>query len=304
MISHFFLLQMMRDSRDYMQHTVVLVMKACGGDSAKLKTERKDGHVIRPSVSPDAPAWFHGVMPKQEAINLITGKPDGTFLVRQRPDNHTAFAMEQMFLGRITHHHITREPNGTFVINSISIGDAVSISEMIDQLQVPQKKWPARIKGFVPRKGVSSAVVAAQLDKTARLLQAVNVDPEAPIEINANATFGVQVSETMSGDLDEKIDAFGQMVNEEKLLFTSQVVELPFGTGGLGLSFVGPKTEDARAHGVYLTKVSKLMGLAGVNSLECNSQNHSDRSKRNAGGTWKRSCTREANADGHARPQR
>lgn len=245
----------MRDARDYMQHTVVLVMKACGGDSAKLKTQSKDGHIIRPTVSPDAPPWFHGVMPKQESIDLIAGRSDGTFLIRQRPDNHTCFAMELIHRGQVTHHHITRETNGTFAINSISFGDVISITEMVDKLRVPQPKWPVRIKSFVPRKGVSAAVVAAELEKTARLLQAVNVDPDAIAEINPNATFGVQVSETLSGELNDKIDAFGQMVNEEVLDFPSQVVELPFGPAGLGLSFVGPKTDDARSHGVFLTKV-------------------------------------------------
>lgn len=105
-----------------------------------MKTSALDGHVIRPTVSPDAPPWFHGVMSKQEAIKLMEKKPNGTFLVRQRPDNHTCFAMEQMYQGNIQHHCITRESGGSFVINSISLGDVLSITEMVDKLRVPQPK--------------------------------------------------------------------------------------------------------------------------------------------------------------------
>lgn len=105
---------------------------------------------LRP-VKLGAPVWFHGEASKKSAGGLLTGQPDGTFIVRMRPkEKDTALAL--VFEGQTTHHLLSqREDDGVVLINGVNFGSPRSLRELVDKLRVPQERWPQPLISFIAR---------------------------------------------------------------------------------------------------------------------------------------------------------
>jgi hypothetical protein len=147
-----------------------------------------DEHLLGSVIDPKIPAWFHGLLSKDAAVNALNGRPHASFLVRQRPGKKppTPFALALVVnnstssASYITHHAIGRERDGRFLVRNVSFGQVMSLTDLIDILRLPRPSWPVRLRDFVPRGGATQEQVDTELKRAELLLMAANIDPGQP----------------------------------------------------------------------------------------------------------------------------
>ncbi|EGD80987.1 hypothetical protein PTSG_01569 [Salpingoeca rosetta] len=85
-------------------------------------------------------SWYHGDLSKGDADALLSGKPDGAFLVRERTGTQD-YILSVNFRGNPTH-HLLQKQDGSFCANRTSFGSAPTVSDLINILRKPAEKWP------------------------------------------------------------------------------------------------------------------------------------------------------------------
>jgi hypothetical protein len=113
--------------------------------------------------------WFHGEASKAVAGSILEFEPDGTFLIRQRPQRDE-FALALMHKGVVTHHLIAVAAEGGLTVGSYEPDDVISVVEVVDALRVPTPGWPQPLLGFVPYPGCPPATAAAERRRAEQLL--------------------------------------------------------------------------------------------------------------------------------------
>eukprot|EP00039_Didymoeca_costata_P015995 m.279354 g.279354 ORF g.279354 m.279354 type:complete len:1428 (+) comp16321_c1_seq34:142-4425(+) len=139
-------------------------------------------------VPGNAPVWFHGILDVSQAVELLSFKPHGTFLVRQSPGKNPDYPFSLGLVvhnprrdtGIVVHHKIRREKDGRFLFKDIEsdFGGAMSLVDLIDALRVPRDDWRIRLREFLPRNDAKEDAIVKESEKVSALLIAAKVDPE------------------------------------------------------------------------------------------------------------------------------
>lgn len=95
--------------------------------------------------------WLHKTMDNRDAANLIRGKPDGTFLVREHgtPAEHM-YGLSVMYNGKPTHHRVHAPPHDhRATVNGKMVG-AIGIVDVVALFRTRQKTWPVPLMEHIP----------------------------------------------------------------------------------------------------------------------------------------------------------
>lgn len=187
----------------------------------------------------DQPPWFHGMIDKSTAAEMLQGEANGTFIVRQRPGN-SDFALDFKFEDRVTHHLVNISGiDGIVRVNGkILVEGTRTLQDLIGALYQPHSEWPAKLTSFIPRFGVSAS----------RIL-------EAQLKLSRSKPVTVAKSIPKSGGDEEDVDwnnSVGTVQTTKSFL-----VELIKGESGLGMSIVGKSNEDDQREGVFISKITE-----------------------------------------------
>lgn len=113
---------------------------------------------------PNNPSYLWRVCTKQRSAELLSGRPDGTFLMRRPPPTITppvdpgTFLLDIVFKGKLTTHAVsvvppppstpTAAPSCT--LNGRSVARCDTIDDLIFRLKRPLNKWPVVLGDAVP----------------------------------------------------------------------------------------------------------------------------------------------------------
>jgi hypothetical protein len=99
--------------------------------------------------------WFHGPLRKDLAVALLQDKREGTFLIRQCPENPKTFSMALASPGHVEHREIVREPDGMFTVEKWNMGLFMleSLNDVVETLMSGEAVgWaPPALLTFVKR---------------------------------------------------------------------------------------------------------------------------------------------------------
>ena len=114
------------------------------GGYLQLDGGKDDSAVEEKPAEPKPPTWLHGEISREVAAKLIVDAAtgDGTFLVRQTEESPEKYYLCVMFKKKPTHHLIQRNHDGFYVINNKDFGEHLFMSDLIEQLNHKQPKWP------------------------------------------------------------------------------------------------------------------------------------------------------------------
>jgi hypothetical protein len=89
--------------------------------------------------------YFHGLIKKGEADDLLTGCEDGTFLFRQKGASTDNFILSVVYNGNPTHHAVVRTAAGSeFTVNKSPSG-AKTLVAVARFLETKTKQWPVSL---------------------------------------------------------------------------------------------------------------------------------------------------------------
>ena len=94
-----------------------------------------------------AQGWLHSNMSKDEATQLVAGKPDGTFFVRTRAKG--GFALTVVYQARATHHSLKCPAEGNAIVGKAEL-PVSGLSNAVAHLRAAQSYWPVPLKECIP----------------------------------------------------------------------------------------------------------------------------------------------------------
>ena len=107
-----------------------------------------------------AQGWLHNDMSKEEATQLVAGKPNGTFFVRPRAKG--GFALTVVYQARATFHHLKCPAEGNASVGKAEL-PVSGLSNAVAHLRAAQNYWPAPLKGHIPNSlATENVIVGAQ----------------------------------------------------------------------------------------------------------------------------------------------
>ncbi|EGD74317.1 hypothetical protein PTSG_06327 [Salpingoeca rosetta] len=91
-------------------------------------------------------AWLHGPISKEQAEELLKGRPDGTFLVRARA-GAADHILSVNYMGTPTHHLMSTNDSGNVIVNQKDYGTgAKSLEEFVSHFRGKVKGWPVPLQ--------------------------------------------------------------------------------------------------------------------------------------------------------------
>lgn len=114
-------------------------------DAGYLQLDGKEENAVEEKpTEPKPPTWLHGDVSREESAKMVVdaANGDGTFLVRQTEESPEKYYLCVLFKNKPTHHLIQRNHDGFYVINNKDFGEHLFMSDLIEQLDHKQPKWP------------------------------------------------------------------------------------------------------------------------------------------------------------------
>ena len=135
--------------------------------------------------NPDAPSYMWPNIGIEDAEKKLVG-PDGTFLVRKKLFGNLAeFTLAVKFCGEPTHHKLSKDEHGCYLINDQPVGKENTLDGLVEFLSV-EGRWPVVLSNPVRPRGslaptpvlpsVEMVKTVAQAAKDARDALAMSVD--------------------------------------------------------------------------------------------------------------------------------
>jgi len=127
-----------------------------GGGGAKKASPKKAGG------KPKKPGYIHDKLSREQAEALIeeAGTDNGRFLLRTREGKPGEYVLCVVYKGKPTHHLITKNPEGLYIVNKKPFGNTKKIVKLVETLSTKCPGWPVPLDKPVNRKGAASAKTA------------------------------------------------------------------------------------------------------------------------------------------------
>jgi hypothetical protein len=135
------------------------------------------------------PVWLHGSISKDVAEGLLSGKGDGTFLVRRRP-NPSEFVLSLVYQGVPTHHLIAPNDSGILTINKSQYANVSTVHQLMDTLRLPRSDWPQRLVDFVPTDLASPNDIEVEVRFAQQLTRAITRESGLHAALKAGEKIG------------------------------------------------------------------------------------------------------------------
>jgi hypothetical protein len=125
-------------------------------------------------ANPNFPHYaFDGGLDRDSAAAMIRGRPDGTFLLRQKEGG--VWSLCVIFRGEATHHAITAVGGGVLQVNGAPMARHTTLEALVNHMRTPLQNWPVQLvkpvknsKVQLPVRSTSSEARLAKIQTTVK----------------------------------------------------------------------------------------------------------------------------------------
>ena len=166
--------------------TKVYAAQTALADAEKIaQTYRGKTTVADKEVDPNLPSYLFDSITREESEAKVANKPDGTFLLRVREgqDSQDSFILCMLFRGKASHHKLTKDSGGKYVVNGKPMGNKNTVEDVINHMRQSLDTWPIALS-----QGVYNPARPKPEKQAGKLAKAMKVVMQSRTDLEAAQT--------------------------------------------------------------------------------------------------------------------